>query len=167
MNWIIIPMLLSFIILKWILNFSFFCSIVLEFLFFVVKWKCIHGNWKWKVQMNLKCALIFYNILKINFHSNCVYLLGAFMIGVPQQESKHLFVLSFEVRIGYNECFEMLNTERGICMFQLSTNKCYNEWFKSIEQILNVLFKYNPKRNARLQDISRNDILSFGMPKPY
>ncbi len=52
-------------------------------------------------------------------------------------------------------------------MFKLSTNKCYNEWFKSIEQILNVLFKRNPKRNAKLQDISRNDILSFGVPKPY
>jgi hypothetical protein len=30
-------------------------------------------------------------------------------------------------------------------MFKLSTNKCCNEWFKSIEQILNVLFKYNKK----------------------
>ncbi len=49
-----------------------------------------------------------------------------------------------------NECFKMLNNERGICMFMFSTNKCYNEWFKSIEQILNVLFKYKPKRNVRL-----------------
>jgi hypothetical protein len=40
--------------------------------------------------------------------------------------------------------------ERGICMVMLSTNKCYNKWFKSIEQILNVLFKYKPKRNAWL-----------------
>jgi hypothetical protein len=30
-------------------------------------------------------------------------------------------------------------------MFKLSTNKCYNDWIKSIEQILNVLFKYKPK----------------------
>jgi hypothetical protein len=30
-------------------------------------------------------------------------------------------------------------------MFRLSTNKCYNDWFKSIEQILNFLFKYKPK----------------------
>jgi len=33
-------------------------------------------------------------------------------------------------------------------MFRLLTNKRYNEWFKSIEQILNVLFKYKWKRNA-------------------
>jgi len=52
-------------------------------------------------------------------------------------------------------------------MFKFWTNKCYYEWFKSIEQILNVLFKYNAKWNARLQDIFKNDILSFGMPKPY
>jgi hypothetical protein len=37
-----------------------------------------------------------------------------------------------------------------LSMFKLSTNKCYNEWFKSIEQILNVLFKYKPKRNVGL-----------------
>ncbi len=35
-------------------------------------------------------------------------------------------------------------------MSRFSTNKCYNELFKSIEQLLNVLFKYQPKRNARL-----------------
>jgi len=35
-------------------------------------------------------------------------------------------------------------------MFTLSTNKCYNEWLKSIEQISDVMFKYKPKRNARL-----------------
>jgi hypothetical protein len=40
-------------------------------------------------------------------------------------------------------------------MFKVSTNKCYNEWFKSIEQILNVIFKYKPKRNASLQDVSK------------
>jgi hypothetical protein len=44
----------------------------------------------------------------------------------------------------------MLNNERGVCMFGLSANMCYNEWFKSIEQILNVMFKYKPKKNARL-----------------
>ncbi len=33
-------------------------------------------------------------------------------------------------------------------MFMFSTNKCYNEWFKSIEQILNVMFKYKPKIDA-------------------
>jgi len=52
-------------------------------------------------------------------------------------------------------------------MFKLSINMCYNKWLKSIEQILNVMFKYKPKRNACLQDIFRNDILSFGVPKPY
>jgi hypothetical protein len=52
-------------------------------------------------------------------------------------------------------------------MFKVSTNKCYNEWFKSIEQILNVIFKYKQKRNARLQDVFQNNILSFGVPKPY
>jgi len=45
---------------------------------------------------------------------------------------------------------KMLNSERGICMFRLSTNKCYNEWFKSIEQVLNVLFKHKPKMNAEI-----------------
>ncbi len=40
-------------------------------------------------------------------------------------------------------------------MCKLSTNKCYNELFKSTEQNLNVLFKYKPKRNARLLIYSR------------
>ncbi len=31
-------------------------------------------------------------------------------------------VLSPKTRIQQNECFEMLNNERGICMFRLSTN---------------------------------------------
>ncbi len=35
-------------------------------------------------------------------------------------------------------------------MFRLSTNKCYNDQFKSIEQKLNVMFKYKPKRNVGL-----------------
>ncbi len=51
-----------------------------------------------------------------------------------------------------NECCQMLNNESRICTFKLSTNKCYNEWFKSIEHILNVLFKYEPKRNIRLNE---------------
>jgi hypothetical protein len=76
-------------------------------------------------------------------------------------------VLSPKAKTQENECSKMLNNERGICMFKLSTNKCYNEWFKSIEQILNVLFKYKPKRNARLQHISKMIVLSFGVPKPY
>ncbi len=54
-----------------------------------------------------------------------------------------------------NEYCEMLNNERGICMFKVSTNKCYNELFKSIEQILNVIFRYKPKRNAKLQYASK------------
>jgi hypothetical protein len=71
---------------------------------------------------------------------------GAFMVAVPQQESWHS-VLSLDIRFQQNECFEMLNNERGICMFKLSlTNNCYNEWFELIEQILNVLFKYKPKK---------------------
>ncbi len=32
-----------------------------------------------------------------------------------------------------NQHFKMLNNERGICMFNLSINKYYYEWFKSIE----------------------------------
>jgi hypothetical protein len=35
-------------------------------------------------------------------------------------------------------------------MFKLSTNKCYNELFKSIKHILNVMLKYKPKRNVGL-----------------
>jgi hypothetical protein len=73
-------------------------------------------------------------------------------------------VLNPKAKIFKNECFETLNNERGICMFRLSTNKCCNGCFKSIKQILNVLFKYKP--NAGLQDI-QNDILSFGVLKPY
>jgi hypothetical protein len=42
----------------------------------------------------------------------------------------------------------MLNNERGIRILGLSANKCYNQSFKSIEQILNVMFKYKPKRNV-------------------
>jgi len=30
-------------------------------------------------------------------------------------------------------------------MFGLSTNKCYNEWFKSIQQMFNVLSPINQK----------------------
>jgi hypothetical protein len=44
----------------------------------------------------------------------------------------------------------MLKNERRICTFKLSTNKCYNDLIKSIEQILNVIFKHKPKKNARL-----------------
>jgi len=49
----------------------------------------------------------------------------------------------------------MLNNEKRICMFVFSTNKFYNQWFKSIEQILNVLFKYKPKRNVGLLRCSK------------
>jgi hypothetical protein len=35
-------------------------------------------------------------------------------------------------------------------MFMPSTSKCYDKLSKSIEQILNVLFKYKPKRNVGL-----------------
>lgn len=52
-------------------------------------------------------------------------------------------------------------------MFKVSTNKCYNELFKSIEQILNIIFKYKPKRNARLQDLFKITYSHFGVPKPY
>jgi len=51
-------------------------------------------------------------------------------------------------------------------MFMFSINKCYNEWIKSIEHILNAMFKYKLERNVWLQDISRNDILSLGVPNP-
>ncbi len=40
-------------------------------------------------------------------------------------------------------------------MFTFSTNKCYNQWFKSIEQILNILFKYKPKRDVGLLKCSK------------
>ncbi len=52
-------------------------------------------------------------------------------------------------------------------MFRLSTNQYYNEWFESIEQFLNVLFNYKPKKNALLLRYFQNDILSFRVPKPY
>jgi hypothetical protein len=73
---------------------------------------------------------------------------GAFTVGYDNKNHDTLFcfVLSLEIRIQQNECSKMLSNERGICMFKLSlTNKCYNEWFKLIEQILNVLFKYKPQ----------------------
>jgi hypothetical protein len=49
-----------------------------------------------------------------------------------------------------NECFEMLNNEGWMKMFNLSTNKFKNSWQKRIEQILNVLFKYKLIRNLGL-----------------
>jgi hypothetical protein len=55
-----------------------------------------------------------------------VQYMGAFMVGVPQQEPWHPFVRVL-IMTQQNECFDMLNNERGICMFMLSTNKCYNE----------------------------------------
>jgi len=96
-DWIIRSMLLSFVVLKWILKFSFLCFIVLEFLFFVIKWKCIHGNWKWKTQNELEMHSCFWqcNKSEISFKL-CYYLLGAFTIRVPQHESWHLFVLFSE-----------------------------------------------------------------------
>jgi hypothetical protein len=40
----------------------------------------------------------------------------------------HLFyVLNPKARFKQNECFKMLNNERGICIFRLSINKYYNE----------------------------------------
>jgi predicted alpha/beta-fold hydrolase len=65
------------------------------------------------------------------------------------------YVLSLKANIQQNEFSEILNNERGIRIFKLSTNKIYNEWFKSIEQILNVLFKYKPKRNVGLLRCSK------------
>jgi hypothetical protein len=50
-------------------------------------------------------------------------------------------------------------------MFRILTNKSYNECFKSIEQILNVLFKYKPKTNVGLLRHSRMTF-SFGVPNP-
>jgi hypothetical protein len=47
-------------------------------------------------------------------------------------------------------------------MFRLSTNKCYDEQFKSIEQILHVLFKYKPKRNVRLFQHSKMTYFHWG-----
>ncbi len=70
---------------------------------------------------------------------------------INRNHDMHLFcVLSFKLRTYKNECFKILNNKRGIFVFRLSTNKCYNDWFKSIEQNLNVLFKYKPKRNVGL-----------------
>ncbi len=51
-------------------------------------------------------------------------------------------------------------------MFRFSTNKCYNELFKSIEQILNVLFKYKQKRNVRLLKHSRMAYFYLECQKP-
>jgi hypothetical protein len=39
-------------------------------------------------------------------------------------------VLNSKTRTQQNECSEMLNSERGICMFKFSINKCYNECYK-------------------------------------
>jgi hypothetical protein len=56
---------------------------------------------------------------------------------------------------------------KGYMYVKFSTNKCYNEWFKSIRPILNLIFKYKPKKNVELHDIVKNDILSFGVLKSY
>jgi hypothetical protein len=95
-----------------------------------------------------------------------VQYMGAFTIGAAQQEPWHPFVHVL-IRIQQNECFEMLNNERGICMFMLSTNKCYNEWVKSTEQILNAMFKYKLERNVGLQDIYRKWRTFTWNAKPY
>jgi hypothetical protein len=51
-------------------------------------------------------------------------------------------------------------------MFKLSTNKCYNEWFKSIEQILMSCSSINQKE-CKIILTFQNDILSYGVAKPY
>jgi hypothetical protein len=68
-------------------------------------------------------------------------------------------VLGFEAK-------SMLNNEREICMYRLSTNKLMND----SNQLNNFFMSYsniNKKRNARLYNISKMIILSFGVPKPY
>jgi hypothetical protein len=62
------------------------------------------------------------SLININFevHSRLGY--------HKRNHDTHLFhVLSFKAKIQQNECFEMLNNERGICMFRLSINKFYND----------------------------------------
>jgi len=63
---------------------------------------------------------------------------------------KTVFFLNWYFLSTFFVYFTMFSSESGKHMFRLSTNKCYNELIKSIEQILNVTFKYKPKRNARL-----------------
>ncbi len=75
-------------------------------------------------------------------------------------------VLSPKAKTWQNECFEILNNERWICMFMFSSNKCYNQLFKSIEQILNVLFKYKPKRNVGLLRCSKMTYFNLECQNP-
>ncbi len=50
---------------------------------------------------------------------------GAIMGYNNKNHDTHLFcVLNLKLMTYENECFKMLNNERGICMFRLSTNKC-------------------------------------------
>jgi len=46
------------------------------------------------------------------------------LIGLPQQD--HDLVLSYVLK--QNECFEILNNKRWICIFNPSTDKCKNGW---------------------------------------
>jgi len=54
---------------------------------------------------------------------------GAIMVGdYNRNHDTHLScVLNPKLRTYQNECSKMLNNERGICMFRISTNKCYND----------------------------------------
>jgi hypothetical protein len=135
--------------LEW--RLTFISKLVLFFL--RPKWKlALLKRWAWFI-WNLNRDLFFLHLYKKWFwfilslngrvHSQLGY--------HNKNHDTHLsFILNSNARTWQNECFEMLNNERGVCMFKLSTNKCYNEWFKSIKQILNVLFKYKPQRNVGL-----------------
>jgi len=46
--------------------------------------------------------------------------------GTTTRTMTHIYIVSFFLR--QNACFEMLNNERWICMFSLSTNKCKKIW---------------------------------------
>jgi hypothetical protein len=102
LNWIIIYMFFFFIYWNEFL-FSFGGSIVFELLFFVVKWKCIHGNWKWKVQNELEMCSCFlqYNESEFSFKL-CVIIFWVHSQLEYHNKNRDTFlsnVLSFEIRI--------------------------------------------------------------------
>jgi hypothetical protein len=53
-------------------------------------------------------------------------------------------------------------------MFKISlTNKCYNEWLELMNKFWMSYSSINSKKMHDYKMISKNGILSFGVPKPY
>jgi hypothetical protein len=59
--------------------------------------------------------------------------MGAIIVQIAQHEPWHSEDKTHDFVFFLNECSKMLNNKGWICMFNLSTNKCYNEWKKLVD----------------------------------